>query len=80
MINSRTLIEPIHELMDAGWMDRSKYVGKHFEAIDYLSATDHHPGTESHRQFGTFLAQWLIERYDSELRAVCADRISRTAR
>lgn len=72
MVPPDYVTQPVLELMEAGWLDRGKYLGSPFEAIDFVSPTDLHPGLESRRVFGDKVYDWLWATYPEALGAACA--------
>jgi hypothetical protein len=58
---------PIEEWMAAGWLSRDHYLGTPFLPVDKVSASDGHPGLESHRRFGQQVFDWMQDRYGARL-------------
>lgn len=71
MVPPAYVADPVLELLDAGWLDRSRYLGSPYEAVDFVSPEDCHPGRESRKLFGKKVYDWFWTAYPEQMAALC---------
>lgn len=77
MVPPSHVVEPIYELMEAGWLDMSHYLGTPFEKLPKeLDTTydDGHPGIQSHQRFGNQVFDWIVGKYDRQIQEILSAR------
>lgn len=58
----------VEELIKFGHFDGRRYLGSIFEKLGQVSETDGHPDADSHQIFGRQVSDWLVGRYDDDLK------------
>jgi hypothetical protein len=74
MVPAPRVVEPVMDLMQAGWIRPLRYLGEPFEVVDYVSREDSHPGPESRKRFADKVHAWFNARHGADIRHMISSR------